>query len=64
MPTDQRARQRRMLLILAPALIVGGLVVLFFLPRMPVPLRIVVGLTDVVAGCVLLIVVRQKFGGL
>lgn len=61
MTTDSRARQRRMLLILAPALIVGGLVVLIFLTRMPLPLRIIVGLTDIVAGCVLLLVVRQKF---
>ena len=61
MTTDPRARQRRMLLMLAPALIVGGLVVLIFLTRMPLPLRILVGLTDIVAGCVLLLVVRQKF---
>lgn len=61
MTTDPRARQRRMLLILGPALIVGGLVVLLFLTRMPLPLRILVGLTDIVAGCVLLLVVRQKF---
>ncbi|MBL9187294.1 MAG: hypothetical protein JNK23_07450 [Opitutaceae bacterium] len=58
---EQRARQRRLLLILGPALIAGGLAVLFFVTRMPLPLRIVVGLTDVVAGCVLLLVARQKF---
>ncbi len=62
MTADPRARQRRLILILAPALIVGGLVVLLFLTRMPLPLRIIVGLTDIVAGCVLLLVVRQKFG--
>ncbi|MBL9199447.1 MAG: hypothetical protein JNL39_03025 [Opitutaceae bacterium] len=61
-PAEQRARQRRLLLILGPALIVGGLAVLFLVKPMPLPLRIVVGLTDVVAGCVLLLVARQKFG--
>jgi uncharacterized membrane protein HdeD (DUF308 family) len=61
MTADPRAKQRRLILILAPALIAGGLVVLFFLTRMPLPLRIIVGLTDIVAGCVLLLVVRQKF---
>jgi uncharacterized membrane protein HdeD (DUF308 family) len=59
---QQRARQRRLLLILGPALIAGGLAVLFLVTRMPLPLRIIVGLTDIVAGCVLLLVARQKFG--
>ncbi len=61
MSTDPRARQKRTLLLLASLLIVGGLVILFLLQRMPLPLRILVGLTDVVAGAVLLVVVRQKF---
>jgi uncharacterized membrane protein HdeD (DUF308 family) len=56
----QRTRQRRMVLSLAAFLIVGGLAVLFLLRRMPLPMRILVGLTDVVAGLVLLVVVRQK----
>ncbi len=58
---DPRSRQRRLLLILAPALITSGLFVLLVLTRMPLPLRIGVGLTDVFAGCALLVVVRQKF---
>jgi uncharacterized membrane protein HdeD (DUF308 family) len=61
-PGNARARQRRLLLILGPLLIAGGLAVLFLVTRMPLPLRIIVGLTDIVAGCVLLLVVRQKFG--
>lgn len=61
-PAEQRARQRRLLLILGPALIAGGLAVLIFVTRMPLPLRIIVGLTDIIAGCALLLVVRQKFG--
>ncbi|MDP3073721.1 MAG: hypothetical protein Q8N18_25780 [Opitutaceae bacterium] len=61
MSLDPRARQRRLLLILGPALIVGGAAVLFLVTRMPLPLRILVGLTDIVAGCALLLVARQKF---
>ncbi len=61
MSLDPRARQKRTLLTLAALLIAGGLAVLFLLTRMPLPLRILVGLTDLVAGCVLLVVVRQKF---
>jgi uncharacterized membrane protein HdeD (DUF308 family) len=60
-PAAQRARQRKTLLILGFALIAGGIVILIALQRMPAPLRILVGLTDIVAGLTLLIVVRQKF---
>lgn len=60
-PAVRRARQKRTLQILAFALIAGGLVILFALQRMPLPLRILVGLTDVFAGLTLLVVVRQKF---
>jgi hypothetical protein len=63
MTPDQRARMRRKLLALATLLIVGGFVVLLLLQRMPMPLRILVGLSDVIAGVVLLVVVRQKFSG-
>lgn len=54
------AQQRRTLRILAGILIAGGVVVLALLERMPLPLRIIVGLTDVVAGLGLLVFVRQK----
>jgi hypothetical protein len=60
-PIARRARQKRTLQILAFALIAGGVVILAFLQRMPLPLRILVGLTDVFAGLTLLVVVRQKF---
>ena len=68
MPTDpdtagKRARQRRTIVILALLLIAGGLTILIALERMPLPLRILVGLTDLVAGLTLLILVRQKFSG-
>lgn len=61
MSLDPRARQKRTIQILAALLLAGGLAVLFLLTKMPLPLRILVGLTDVVAGAVLLVVVRQKF---
>lgn len=57
----RRTRQRRIITSLAGLLIVGGLVVLLVLERMPLPLRILVGLTDVFAGLTILILVRQKF---
>lgn len=61
MSLDPRTRQKRTIQILAALLIAGGLTVLFLLQKMPLPLRILAGLTDVVAGAVLLVVVRQKF---
>jgi len=60
-PTRQRARQKRILVMLATVLIVAGLLLLFVLERVPLPLRILMGLGDLVAGAVLLVVVRQKF---
>lgn len=56
-----RMRQRRTIILLASLLIIGGVIILFALQRMPLPMRILVGLTDIVAGLTLLIVVRQKF---
>jgi hypothetical protein len=58
---QRRARQRFTVLVLATVLIVGGLVVLFALQRLPLPMRIFAGLGDIVAGCVLLVLARQKF---
>jgi len=58
---QQRARQRVTVLALAAVLIVGGLVVLLALQRVPLPMRIFAGLGDIVAGCVLLVLARQKF---
>jgi hypothetical protein len=60
--TDARhARQKRTLSVLAAALIAGGLAVLLLLDRIPLPLRLLIGLGDLIAGAVLLVVVRQKF---
>lgn len=58
-----RQKQERTIVALAVLLIAGGFVVLLFLKRMPLPMRIVVGMTDVVAGLVLLVVARQMGGG-
>jgi hypothetical protein len=61
-PAATRARQRRTLTLLAWGLIVAGAAVLAFLDRMPLPARVFTGLGDIIAGCVLLLVRRQKFG--
>jgi hypothetical protein len=54
-------RQKRTIIVLAVLLIVGGLVVLFLLRRLPLPMRILMGLIDIFAGLGLLVLVRQKF---
>jgi hypothetical protein len=61
-PAAIRARQKRTLLILATVLILSGAAVLLFLSRIPLPFRLLIGLSDLIAGCVILVVVRQKFG--
>ena len=61
-PSAQRARQKRTITILSAVLMVGGLVVVIALDRIPLPLRLLIGLGDIIAGSVLLIVLRQKFG--
>jgi hypothetical protein len=59
----RRARQKIIVTILGFVLIAGGLIVLFALKRMPLPMRLLVGLTDVFAGLTMLVLVRQKFSG-
>ncbi len=56
------ARQKKIVHALAAFLIVAGVLLLFVLTRVPLPMRIFAGLGDIVAGCVLLVVARQKFG--
>jgi hypothetical protein len=60
-PPALRARQRTILLTLAFLLIGGGLLILLVLEKVPPPLRIIAGLSDIFAGLVLLVLVRQKF---
>jgi hypothetical protein len=57
-----RARQKLTIVTLAVFLIAVGVLLIFVLKRAPLPLRIVGGLGDLIAGAALLMVVRQKFG--
>ena len=57
-----RLRLKRKMLLRATVLAVGGIAVLAFLNRIPLPLRLAVGLTDLIASAVLFLIVRQKFG--
>ncbi len=61
MSDPQRRRQRRILVGLGLVLLAAGLAVMFLLRRAPLPLRLFVGLTDAIAGLVLLLVAQQKF---
>jgi hypothetical protein len=56
----RRSRQKFTVFTLSTFLIIGGLLLLFVLKRLPLPMRIFAGLGDVVAGCVLLVLLRQK----
>jgi uncharacterized membrane protein HdeD (DUF308 family) len=57
-----RSRQKFTLVALGLVLIVIGILLIFVLKRAPMPLRIIGGLGDLVAGAVLLVLARQKFG--
>lgn len=57
----ERAKLRRTVLILAPTLIAGGILVLVFLQRMPMPLRVLVGVGDILVGATLLVLLKQKY---
>ena len=59
-----RLRSERTLLVLGSILVAAGLLILLFLERVPLPLRLLLGATDLIAGAVLLLVVRQKFSDL
>lgn len=65
-PTSEelkRTRQKITLIVLSIALILGGLVVLVALRRLPLPMRLVIGLGDFVAASMLLTFLRQNFSG-
>ena len=59
----ERSRQKVILLVFAGVLMVGVILVLFVLKRMPLPMRLVIGLGDVIAASALLLILRQKYGG-
>lgn len=58
---QRRRRQKRIVTALALLLIAGGLTVLFLLPQVPLPMRLMIGIGDLFAGLVLLVLVQQKF---
>lgn len=61
-PADlQRVRQRRVLQIAIGFLILGALIVGVFITRIPLPVRLFVAGTDLIAAAVLWLVLRQKF---
>lgn len=65
-PTSEdlkRRRQKITLIVLSLALILGGIVVLVALRRLPLPMRLVVGLGDFVAAAMLLTFLRQNYSG-
>ncbi len=57
----RRIRQKRTLVLLATTLLVSGAAVLLLLDRIPLPLRLLIGFGDLIAGAVLLVLIRQKF---
>ena len=58
--SDRLARQKRIVVVASCLLIVGGFVVLLAVKRLPLPMRFMVGLTDVVGGIVLLVLANRK----
>ena len=60
-PDELRRRQRRQIGILAWVLLAAGVAILLLLDRIPLPLRLLMGFVDLVAGAGLLVLRRQKF---
>ncbi len=58
---ELRRRQRRQIGILAWVLLIAGAAILLFLDRIPLPVRLLMGFVDLVAGAGLLVLRRQKF---
>lgn len=58
-PQAKFARQKRLVTIVGVLLILAGIVILAVLKKVPPPLRIMAGLTDIFVGLVLLVLVRQ-----
>jgi hypothetical protein len=56
-----RSRQKFTIFSLATFLIIAGLLLVFVLKRVPLPMRVFAGLGDLVAGAALLVLGRQKF---
>ena len=61
LPDELRRRQRRQIGLLAWVLLAAGVAILLLLDRIPLPLRLLMGFVDLVAGAGLLVLRRQKF---
>ena len=59
----KRTRQKLTLIALSTVLILGGFVVLVALRRLPLPMRLMVGLGDFIAASMLLTFLRQNYSG-
>ncbi len=57
----ERAKLKRTVLILSPLLILGGIAVIAFVDRLPLPARLVLGIGDIIVGLVLLVLLKQKY---
>ena len=60
---DSRRRFGRRLLWLGLSLVLAGLALLFLARPVPLPIRVLTGTVDVIAGAVLLVVWNQQFRG-
>jgi uncharacterized membrane protein HdeD (DUF308 family) len=58
-PTKRARRQRRTALAIAAVLILAGVAVLAFLPRVPTPTRLLTGFTDILLGAFLIVLVLR-----
>jgi hypothetical protein len=58
-PPDKTARQKRTLTILIVVLAVGAVFIATLATRIPLPLRLLVAATDLVAAAVLWVAMRQ-----
>jgi predicted signal transduction protein with EAL and GGDEF domain len=60
-PQSRRlARQKRIVMAASCLLIVGGFIVFFAVKRLPLPMRFMVAMTDIVGGMVLIILANRK----
>ena len=57
----RRSRQKVTVTLLAAFMLVAGVLLIFVLKRAPLPMRVFMGLGNLVAGSALLVLVRQKF---
>lgn len=60
-PEETNTTQRRILWVAIAALVIGAIVVGGFVTGIPLPVRLFVAGTDLIAAAVLWLVIRQKF---